>query len=325
MTVAGWRRWRTACLCLIVAVALVTVTAGCSPGVSPSSDTAQSHPSTETLARGVVHRSISNANGGGLDVVDLDLSNSDCIPAILSNHAHQSGSMLIGTAREPKDWLQHAQAVAVVNGGYFGAEDGSRKQIVGLCVNAGKVMQHAPPLTGKGGAFVAAGQYVRSAFGVDDNGQPSIEWAATPTKGGSVVYTYTRPTSPSDGKRWRVSYAIGCGPTLIRSGRNVVTAHEERLASDIPTERTFVAYDRSAGRAVHFAIGITSPMTYSEAATAIGAYFADVHHSKVDRAMCLDGGSSSQLSYRSGSGVVSPRATMVTVPDAVAIVPISWR
>ena len=37
--------------------------------------------------------------------------------------------------------------------------------------------------------------------------------------------------------------------------------------------------------------------------------------------MCLDGGASTQLSYRKHATVQSPRFTGVTVPDAVVILP----
>lgn len=114
---------------------------------------------------------------------------------------------------------------------------------------------------------------------------------------------------------------VGCGPTLIQQGKSVVTDRLERLASPGPLPRTFVAYDGPAGRPAHFLLGIASGMTYPDLAAFLTDYFARYDGTRAEAAMCLDGGASTQLSYRRRNTVQSPRFTGVTVPDAVVIRP----
>ena len=106
---------------------------------------------------------------------------------------------------------------------------------------------------------------------------------------------------------------------LIFNGKQVVTDHEERLVSSGSMARTFVAYDVDHGRPRHFAIGVTGASTYRELSAAIAGYFITAHHRSAYRAMCLDGGPSSQLAYLSGGTYQCPLQTGVAMPTAVAI------
>ena len=63
-------------------------------------------------------------------------------------------------------------------------------------------------------------------------------------------------------------------------------------------------------------------MTYHDLAAFLAAYFPRCDKTRPGDAMCLDGGASTQLSYRLKDGSIqSPRETGITVPDAVLILP----
>lgn len=268
-----------------------------------------------------MHAAIPLSLSTGIDLIDVDLAASNYRPAILAENVSLSRLGLAGDAYSPSAWLARRQALAVVNGGYFGRGKQDRKEIIGLFVKNGRILRPAPPIRGQGGAFVGAGLYVRSAFGITREGNPQIAWASTPSHGGEGVYAYVTPNDPHGGRRWNIQDAIGCGPMLVRAGRPVVTDHQERLVDDLRTARTFVAYDTIQGHPRHFVIGVANAATYKDLAQALIRYYARAHGTKPARAMCVDGGSSSQLSYKSGGQTLTPLATSVAMPTAIAIVP----
>jgi exopolysaccharide biosynthesis protein len=114
---------------------------------------------------------------------------------------------------------------------------------------------------------------------------------------------------------------VGCGPTLIQAGKTVVTDRRERLASPGARPRTFVAYDGPPGRPTHFVLGVASALTFPDLAVFLQDYFTRYDATRAEAAMCLDGGASTQLSFRQGNAVQSPLATGVSVPDAVILRP----
>ena len=310
-----------ALLCIACAGCRVSdiLPAGSSGSASASSGVTVSD---ETLMPGVVHRVETADNGTQVDIIDTDLSAAQVVPKVIASHVELSGGKVAAAALTPAEWQLQTHAVAVVNGGYFGEEhaDGT-KDVVGLLVQAGRVRHAAPPLRGAGSPGVQAGYYMRSACGVMSDGTPSITWAGTEVGHPQRVLSYAHPTAKvvRGGTEWPVWEAVGCGPTLYQHGRSVVTARQERLVSPEERPRTFLAYDVVAGVPAHFVIGVAASATYSEVATFLKQYFNKFYNSNPEAAMCVDGGSSTQLTYLGQDGVHSPIDTGIAVPDCIAL------
>ena len=83
--------------------------------------------------------------------------------------------------------------------------------------------------------------------------------------------------------------------------------------------RTFVAYDLVAGVPTHFLIGVAASATYSEVAGFLKQYYRKYYDSTPEAAMCVDGGSSTQLTYEAPDGIHSPIDTGIAVPDCIAL------
>jgi hypothetical protein len=309
--------WRAMPLLFAMTLLLFTTMflVGCTPqtAVSPPIPMGTSQSSVEKLAPGVVHRAIPTGPDAGIDIVDVNLAQSAFRPAIVTGKIMQG----MGPALTPEDWLTRGHALAAANGGYFGAEDtAGNKEFIGLLVRKGKIIRSASPLLGQGSSTLAAGRYVRSAFGVTRAGAPVITWAATTPR----LVRYDSPLIAHQRSRpWVIWDAVGCGPTLIQNSKLVVTDRRERLASPGPRPRTFVAYGGPVGHPTHFILGIASAMTFAELAKFLHDYFLRYDSIHARAAMCLDGGESTQLSYRQGQTIQSPRDTGVTVPDAIVI------
>ena len=256
-----------------------------------------------------------------MDVIDVDLDKADARLSVQTRGITRSEGAVVGQAYTPHEWLTKTNALAAVNGGYFGSEDAQgRKEFVGLLVQGGRVRRPAPPLHGSGSATIRRGQYVRSAFGLTADGKPGIVWAATEPGRTQTMRTYGGPMGRI-GSPWHVIEAVGCGPTLIAGGKIVVTQYQERLVSPGPVPRTFVAYDDVGGKPRHLIFGIASGATFQDLAAFLVAYFPRYDSAPAQAAMCVDGGASTQLSYRLNGVVQSPRETGVTVPDALVLLP----
>ncbi len=271
-----------------------------------------------------MHRAIVLSNGTGVDVVDVDLTRARVSITVATDGVGRTNGMIGGRAWTPREWLDKRHALAAANGGYFGREgsDG-RKEFVGLLVQRGKVRHAAPPLYGSGGRYAHAGKFTRSAFGITPEGVPVIAWAATEEGHPQSVRAYPSPLVRGRGAAWRVESAVGCGPRLVQNGKLVVTDRQERLVSPGAASRTFIAYDAGiGGRPRHFLLGMASGMEYRDLAKFVLRYFPQRDGTRAGDAMCVDGGASTQLSYRAAGGAVqSPRETGVSVPDALVIVP----
>ena len=232
--------------------------------------------------------------------------------------------MVVSSARPitPHEWLTRLGGLAAVNGGYFGTyEDAQgRKDFVGLLVQAGRVRHAAPPLHGSGSPTIQAGQYVRSVFGLTKDGQPQIAWVASDFGHPQSLRTFTSPMAQRS-TPWHIAEAVGCGPTLISHGHRLVTQYQERLASPGPRPRTFVAYDAVDGKPTHLVFGIGSSIDFHGLAAFLAAYFPKYDHTHAEAAMCLDGGASTQMTYRLHGASQSPFETGVTVPDALVLLP----
>lgn len=279
----------------------------------------------ETLAPGVIHRAIPLTAETGIDLIEIDLKASSARLTVQAWNINPSQGAVVGEAYTPRQWLMRTGAIAAVNGGYFGHEDAQgRKELVGLLIVNGRVRHAAPPLFGSGGATTRRGKYVRSAFGLTADGKPSIVWAATRPGRPQTVDTYTAPMG-GRGVVWHPVQAVGCGPMLISDGKVVVTDYDERLVSPGPQPRTFVAYDsagsREDGGPRHLVFGMASGATYKDLAAFLAAYFPRYTRTRPQAAMCLDGGASTQLTYRVKKTLQSPRETEVSVPDALVLLP----
>jgi len=279
-------------------------------------------PDGDVLAPGIIHRAIPTGPNAGIDVIDMDLGTAHARWAIRTQGIALANGRVVGQSYTPREWLTRSQGLAAVNGGYFGEYEDAlgRKDFVGLLVQKGKVRHAAPPLTGQGNETIPRGRYVRSAFGLMAGGQPTIVWAATRPGKPQALETYDGPM----GKRtsaWHVAQAVGCGPTLIAGGKVVVTDSRERLVSPGPLPRTFVAYDTGDGTSKHLLVGMASASDFPSLANWIADYFSRVDGTRAEAAMCLDGGASTQMTYKFHDALQSPRETGVSVPDAFVLLP----
>jgi len=309
-------------------VASLLVLPGCDHGAArpeqPSPPVAAGDE-RETLAPGIVHEAISTGASAGVDIIDVTMSTADAHVSVGASSIGSSDGSVTAAPKLPEDWLTDQSVLAAINGGYFGRTVNEHKELVGLLVMDGRVRHAAPAIVGHGSAGLAPGTYARSAFGVMPNGEPQITWAATRAGSPQSLYSYEAPIiSDSHGQRirgtrWRPVCAIGCGPTLIRDGRVSITDRDERLVSPEACPRTFVAYS-SPGASQHFVMGVASSMTYNDLAQFLEGYFKSRYKMDVSAAMCLDGGASTQISYRTANGPVTPRSTGVTVADCLLLV-----
>lgn len=296
---------------------------GCSPRTAAvhAASPAAPPPGADVLAPGVVHRAIPLTADTGTDVIDLDLDRAQARWGVETWGIQRASGRVVGRSFTPRDWLTRLGGLAAVNGGYFGAEDGAgRKEFVGLLVQGGRVRHAAPPLHGEGSPTIRRGRYVRSAFGLASDGTPGIVWAATDTGKPQSLHTFAAPMG-GRGAEWRVAQAIGCGPTLISGGKVVVTQYQERLVSPGPRARTFVAYDLADGKPRHLLVGTASGADFHALAAFLAAYFPRYDGTRAEAAMCLDGGASTQMTFRLNGALQSPRETGVTVPDALVLRP----
>lgn len=276
--------------------------------------------SADTLAPGILHRAVPLSQDSGVDVIDISLAETRIRPRIETRGIAIVSGAVAADARTSEDWLSSGDNIVCVNGGYFGnSYSDDKKEILGLLVQRGRV-RRSEPLIRVGHTMP---RYVaRAAFGIDRSGVPSIRWASTKTIGGVLhvlSYETPNPTVDTVPEVWNVTEAIGCGPLLVTQGRIKITDKEERLVNDWSRPRTFLALDRRNGRARHLIICVGSSMTYRDAAVFTENYFEHYDKTHVESAMCVDGGSSSQISYRSDGLVLSPMNPGVGVPDSIVL------
>ncbi len=264
-------------------------------------------------------------------VVDVQLNLAAFnINIVADNPIRRKNGKIFGPARTVSSWCSLRNALAGINGGFFGETDGEYKQIEGPFCQDGKVYN--------GGAWLQSKkhigeQFVRSIFAVDRNGVPVITWGTVHSD--TRLEVFDNPTIRIPSKTVSVSSAVGCGPRLIANGLVRITDAEERLVSKSPRARTYVAYDMSTEknkrRPSHFVMGIAMDMTYTDIARFLTRYYRNNYSSVCAEAMCLDGGSSSQLVFRLPHGGLSRRSTkneyldtrpsLVSVPTAILLVP----
>ncbi len=265
-------------------------------------------------------------------VLDIDLTS----PAVKLEVAADSpirrrGGKVFGVSHTVRDWCALNGAIAGVNGGFFGQTDpdGVNKQAEGLLVVGGKVYNSGRWVksTRKPGE-----SFLRCALGIRSDGSPQIGWATCQSDGEMLMYD--RPLSPAGSRSFSISSAVACGPRLVVAGKEQISDDKERLVSSLALPRTFVAYDdvrdshTGARRPHHFIMGIAMQMTYHEVAQFLQNYFHKQHSAECAEAMCLDGGSSSQLVYqsplhsksvRTAEDWIDARPSHVTVPTALLV------
>lgn len=260
-------------------------------------------------------------------ILDIDLRNKGVRVRLASDApARSKRGGVYGEAHTVLDWCKRNHALGGINGGYFGASEGSRKQIEGLLVADNEVLANGRRIrsTRKVGE-----SYVRCALGFDTLGKPRIGWATATDR--PALQIYRSPLSSNISGTLRVTSAVSCGPRLIANSEIHITDRQERLVSEPALPRTFVAYDVATDAKhtpVHMVIGIGMELTYAEAAQFLMQYFKNNHASKCAEAMCLDGGASSQLVFASPDGdriekkartLVDTRPSLVTVPTALLV------
>lgn len=273
-----------------------------------------------TVSSGVIF-SRSGPRGDGFQTLAIDLAKAPVRPVVAAQNVSRQGNNFVGDAFTVRDWCEKNAAVGGLNGGYFGVtydDIGSRKQIVQLAVVNGKVVA---PGSDTPSSRTPGERYLRSAIGFYADGTPEITWATGTVK--NIIRTYASPTNPDHRKTWKgIQYAVACGPRLYARGTRRITDKEERLVSPGNLIRAFVAYDTDrAGKPVHFVMGRADSASYTEVADFLESFFTKQYKTKPHEAMCLDGGSSGQLVYKSGNELVDAEPTGVRVPTALLLVP----
>jgi hypothetical protein len=98
-----------------------------------------------------------------------------------------------------------------------------------------------------------------------------------------------------------------------------VSDRAERLTSSGLLPRTFVGYAAPAGTPRYLVFGVATAMSFQDAAEFLDGYFRRFHGVPCAEAMSLDGGPSSQLTYRTQDALHEAQASDVTVPTALLV------
>lgn len=224
----------------------------------------------------------------------------------------------VGDALRLSEWCRLTGAIAGVNGGFFGAEvTPGRKEVIGLLKVDGVTYARAPVYRSQSDRSIT---YAHSTFGIRDGRTPLVGWVVSDPRSRERLHAFPRPERLSAPKLWQPDGALSGGPRLVHAGRRFVAASDERLASAGALPRTFLGYSHGPnGERARLVLVTASAMTYGEAADFLLNYFRERHGVTCEEAMCLDGGPSSQLAYRSGTQVLTAHAETVTVPTCILI------
>ena len=236
----------------------------------------------------------------------------------------QPNGAVAGIAHTVREWCVQEHALGGINGSFFGKTAGDSKEIMGLLMTDGQVRNPGRKVQSPSNP---ANHFVRAALGFTTNGTPRIGWLTSDRDNG--VHSVNQPLNPTANQVWNLHSALACGPRLIAGGSVVVTDRQERLVNPRPVPRTFVAYDLEGkgrnARPRHLILGVGMEMTFADVATCMQRYFRTVHHTECAEALCMDGGSSSQLIYHDPQKPTTPdafidaRPGFVTVPTALLI------
>ncbi len=278
-----------------------------------------------TVAQGVLYRYIPEGDilvqGTRSDalILDVDLRTPGLrVEAAAEHAARQPNGAVFADAHTVREWCQQTHAIGGINGGFFGKTQGETKEVMGLLLTGGQVLSPGRKVRSPSNP---SNQFVRCALGFTASGTPRIGWLTSDRDNG--VHSVNRPLNPTSNQLWNLRSAVSCGPRLIADGQLMVTDHEERLVSPRALPRTFVAYDMEgkgrARRPRHLLLGIAMEMTFADVAAFTQRYFRTMHHTECADALCLDGGSSSQLVYRDPAHAANPDAYIETRPSFVTL------
>jgi hypothetical protein len=286
---------------------------------------------TVTVAQGVLYHYVPEGSplvgGAPSDALflDVDLRTPGIhVDVAAENVGKQAGGAIGGTAHTVREWCVAQHALGGINGGFFGKTHGDSKEIMGLLMTDGQIRNPGRKVRSPSNPN---NQFVRAALGFTAAGTPRIGWLTSDRD--SSVHAVNQPLNPSSNQIWNLRSAVACGPRLIAKGVLLITDRQERLVSPRALPRTFVAYDtEGTGRSArprHLVLGIAMQMTFADVAACLQRYFRTVHHTECADALCLDGGSSSQLVYRdpqqsaAQDAYIETRPAFVTVPTALLI------
>jgi exopolysaccharide biosynthesis protein len=275
---------------------------------------------TVSIADGLVYRFYPRADRlspvAAVHVLDIDLSK-DLEVSIAADNTELHKGVVYGDTFTLPEWIDRKGALAGVNGGFFGQSSGGRKEIVGLLAREGHIdssgsLRQSPKAKDR--------KFVRSVFALDEKSSPHIGWMTGRRGTKASLADHDRPLNPTNSTRFEASAAMACGPRLVANGDLKISDSDEKLGSPESVPRTFVAFSRTDGKPVRLILCVTPAMTYADCAAFVQRYFREVAGSSCAEAMCLDGGSSSQMSYRKGEEIVRAYPTGVSVPTAVLVV-----
>jgi exopolysaccharide biosynthesis protein len=303
---------------LLSTLLAVLLASGCRKSGTPSG--AAGRPVLQTVAPGVSYHEFAEgdplAGSSAAHILDIDLAAPGVAVRIAAKNPKLQKGRVYGDALLVREWCAEQGAVGGINGGYFGLTDGARKEVIGLLATDGVIRTAGQIVHSKDHP---PKRFVRSVFGLDEQGKPHIGWAVGQRGRGALLTEYVAPLTPAKERFWKVRCAVGCGPRLIMGGQNHITDHEERLVSAPPLKRTFVGYSLENGKPRHLVLGIGLSMTFADTASFLQKYFLRQYKVRCAEAMCLDGGSSTQLVYRGPGGYADTRPTPVTVPTAILV------
>jgi len=277
-------------------------------------------PPARLITAGVTYREIPFGDAvspnSEAHLLEVDLRTPGVKVRVASDRTGLSGGRLYGDCYTVRDWCRRQGAVGGINGGFFGATENERKEVIGLLASGGEVLasgrlNRSPEHPDR--------KIVRCVFGITAEGMPHIGWSVGLRGRGALLTDYGTPLNPTTQSFWTASSAVACGPRLIKKGIAGVTDREERLVSPPALRRTFVAYDMENGKPRHLIMGIGLSMTFKDVAVFLQQHFKTTYGSACAEAMCLDGGSSTQLAYRVPIGYTDALPTSVTVPTAILI------
>jgi hypothetical protein len=287
---------------------LLPLLAGCGP---------KSPTDTVSVATGIVFRKDAHA---GVQLLDVDLATANVRPVVVAKNLERQRNNFIGDCKTVREWAEEHGAVGGMNAGYFGEtfdQLGRRKQIVGLLATDGRVTVPADLVLS---TKYPGQKFVRAAVGFTKDGKPDIAWATGTLSG--TLRRLSAPVNPKQTDTWRVYSAVGCGPRLFTEGRREITDKEERLISPGKLSRAFVAYDLGEdGLPRHLILGRADAMEFTDVAQYLTEYFARRHDTRPHEALCLDGGPSAQVVYRTGDTLTDAEPTGVLVPTAILLLP----